>query len=102
MDRLLDESELVKVIFSNPHLTGGHLLVIPRRHVEEPWNLTADEQNEVFRLTTKYQQRLASTLGTGCDVRQNYRPFLVQGRLKIDYIHYHLIPRVFEDEIYEK
>ena len=102
INRVLDESELVKVMFSNPRLTEGHLLVVSKRHIEEPWDLTTDEYNEIFKFTTKYQQRLASTLGTGCDVRQNYRPFLVQGRLKVDHVHYHLIPRIFEDEIYEK
>jgi diadenosine tetraphosphate (Ap4A) HIT family hydrolase len=27
---------------------------------------------------------------------------LVQGRLKVDHVHYHLIPRTFEDELYKK
>ncbi len=45
---------------------------------------------------------LASGLATGCDVRQNYRPFLVQGRLKVDHVHFHILPRTFQDELYEK
>jgi diadenosine tetraphosphate (Ap4A) HIT family hydrolase len=78
------------------------LLVIPKRHIEQPWALTDPEQAEALALITKWQRKLSQTLGTGCDVRQNYRPFLIQGKLKVDHIHYHLLPRHFEDELYAK
>jgi ATP adenylyltransferase len=101
-DHLVAESGMVKVIFSNPRLVKGHLLIIPKRHVEQPWELTGQEQIEVLAFITKFQRRLSQTIGTGCDVRQNYRPFLIQGKLKVDHVHYHLLPRKLEDELYTK
>ena len=41
-------------------------------------------------------------MGNGCDVREHYRPFLVQSRLKVDHVHWHLVPRTDKDDIYVK
>jgi len=101
-NHLLQDGKNVRVIFSNPRLTKGHLLVIPKRHVERPWELTESEHAEIFAFVHDLQRRLSETLGTGCDVRQNYRPFMKQGRLKVDHVHYHLLPRTFQDDLYER
>lgn len=100
--RVIAENGHAKVIFSNPRLAKGHLLVIPKRHIEQPWDTKKNEREAIFEFIDRYQKILAEKLSTGCDVRQNYRPFLEQGRLKVNHLHYHLIPRVFEDEIYKK
>lgn len=97
----IEENETAHVFFSNPRLTKGHLLVVPNRHVEKPWELTTTEIKDIFALVHKYQKLLAEKIGTGCDVRQNYRPFLPESELKIDHIHFHLIPRTLKDEIFE-
>lgn len=101
-NRTLQESEYARVIFSNPRLMKGHLLVLPKRHVEQPWELTKRERDEVLAHVNELQKKLSETLGTGCDVRQHYRPFMVQGRLKVNHVHYHLLPRTLEDELYQK
>ncbi len=101
-ERVLDENELAFVFASNPRLVFGHLLVVPKRHVVEPWDLSDNEMVAVWNLIKKYQRLLAERVGDGCDVRENYRPFLKQGRLKVDHLHWHLIPRTNEDEIYLK
>lgn len=80
----------------------GHLLVIPKRHVEQPWDLEEIELQQIFSHIHDLQKRISSSLGTGCDIRQNYRPFMKQGRLKVDHLHFHLLPRTFQDELYEK
>lgn len=98
----LQESEHVRVIFSNPRLMKGHLLVIPKRHVEQPWELSDIELKQIFSHIHDLQKRISSSLGTGCDIRQNYRPFMKQGRLKVDHLHFHLLPRTFQDDLYEK
>jgi diadenosine tetraphosphate (Ap4A) HIT family hydrolase len=100
--RLLEQTELAVVILSNPRLLKGHTLVLPRRHIEKPWELTAEERLEIFRLIDKYEQRLLAGMATGVDVRQNYRPFLSQSRVKVDHIHFHLLPRTLEDELYQR
>lgn len=100
--RTLEEGQRVRVIFSNPRLVKGHLLVTPKRHVEQPWELTDDELKEIFSHIHNLQQKISETLGTGCDIRQNYRPFMKQGKLKVDHLHFHLLPRTFQDELYER
>lgn len=100
--RVLYTGLYAKVIFSNPRLTKGHLLVIPIRHVEAPWELLEKENREIQKLIKKFQKLLSETIGTGCDLRENYRPFLQDSRLKKDHLHYHLIPRTLNDDIYEK
>ena len=39
-------------------------------------------------------------LGDGCDIRQNYRPFMQQSNLKVNHIHFHVIPRSLNNYIY--
>ena len=90
------------VILSDPRKVPGHLLVVPRRHVEKPWELTTDELQDIFALVWETEQKLiASGLGDGVDVRQNYRPFLEQSKIKVDHVHFHVIPRASEDYIYQ-
>lgn len=101
-DRVLKENEHAFVLLSNPSKVRGHALVIPKRHVEEPWKLTAEERRDIFELLDDVTQKLvAGGLGDGVDIRQNYRPFIVQNRLKVDHVHYHAIPRTSEDYIYQ-
>lgn len=80
----------------------GHFLVSPKRHVEKPWELTPEELQAVFELILFVQKRITERLSAGADVRQNYRPFLKQSRLKIDHVHYHVMPRNLEDELYDR
>ena len=95
------DNKHAQVLLSNPRKTVGHLLVMPKRHVEKPWELTADELQDIFALIFEVEQKLIGKLGDGCDIRQNYRPFLKQSRLKIDHVHFHVIPRYNEDYIYQ-
>lgn len=91
------------VVLSNPRLVKGHTLVIPTRHVEYPGDLTLSELAEVFELIEHTRAKLLeSKLGAGVDIRQNYRPFLPESRLKKDHVHFHVIPRANEDELYTK
>jgi diadenosine tetraphosphate (Ap4A) HIT family hydrolase len=79
----------------------GHLLVIPKRHVERPAELTKDELSEMMDVVIKYQEKLLK-LYWGCDVRQNCRPKQPQSKYKVDHVHIHLQPRELEDELYKK
>lgn len=100
--RVLKENEHAAVLLSNPRKVPGHFLVIPKRHVEKPWKLTSEELQGVFELVFFVQQKVAEKLSEGCDVRQHYRPFLPPSKFKVDHVHYHVVPRNFEDKIYEK
>ncbi|HEX3568925.1 MAG TPA: HIT domain-containing protein [Candidatus Saccharimonadales bacterium] len=101
-NRIVHETEHSLTLLSNPRLMPGHALVIPKRHVEKPWELEDAELTDIFHEMWRVEQKLLETkLATGVDIRQNYRPFLVQGRLKVNHLHFHVLPRTNEDELYE-
>ena len=99
-DRVLKENEHAIVILSNPRKVPGHFLVLPKRHIEEPWQLTADELTDIFKLIFFVEQHILGKLGDGVDIRQNYRPFKKQDELKKNHVLFHVIPRARDDYIY--
>jgi diadenosine tetraphosphate (Ap4A) HIT family hydrolase len=100
-DRVLKENALAQAMLSNPRKVPGHFLVMPKRHIEKPWELTHDELAAVFDLIFFIEKKIVGKLGDGCDVRQNYRPFLPAGRLKVDHLHFHVYPRSLNDYLYK-
>jgi diadenosine tetraphosphate (Ap4A) HIT family hydrolase len=100
-DRVLKENEHAILILSNPRKVPGHFLVLPKRHIEEPWQLTADELTDIFKLIFVAEKViLKGALGTGVDIRQNYRPFKKQDELKKNHVLFHVVPRSKDDYIY--
>jgi diadenosine tetraphosphate (Ap4A) HIT family hydrolase len=98
---IISSSDHAFALLSNPRLVEGQSLVIPKRHVEYPGELTDNEIIDIFQLIEKIRKRmLDSGMATGVDIRQNYRPFLTQSRVKVDHIHFHVLPRTNEDELY--
>lgn len=80
----------------------GHLLVIPKRHVESLAELSENERKELFDTAIEYQQRIINKLASGCDLRQHNRPMIPENDLKVDHVHIQLQPREFDDELYLK
>lgn len=99
--RVLKSNQHANVLLSNPHKVPGHFLVTPKRHVEKPWELTHEELTDIFDLIFMIEQKILGKLGEGVDIRQNYRPFLAQSQLKVDHVHFHVIPRSLQDYIYK-
>ena len=102
VNRVLEERTHTVVIFSNPRLMPGHLLVIPKRHVLSLSELSAEERSELFDIAIEYQDKILERISSGCDLKQHNRPFIPQNDLKIDHVHLHLQPREWEDELYSK
>ncbi len=101
-ERALKENEHAFALLSNPRKVPGHVLVVPKRHVEEPWELTMAERSDIFALLDQITRKIIdSKLGDGVDVRQNYRPFMQKGKLSVKHIHYHAVPRTQDDYIYQ-
>ncbi len=100
--RMITEGNYIFTALSNPRLMPGHLLIIPKRHVEKPSELTCEEKAELLETLTTLQEKILLKVATGCDIRQNCRPFLPQSKLKVNHLHFHLLPREFEDELYKK
>jgi len=99
-DRILKENGYAQVILSNPRKVPGHLLVYPKRHVEQPWQLKPQELLDVFELIAFAEQRILGKLGDGVDIRQNYRPFKREDDLKKNHVLFHVIPRSRDDYLY--
>lgn len=100
-ERVLKENELAQVVLSNPRKVPGHFLVMPKRHIEKPWELTNEELAAIFELIFFIEKRIIGKLGDGADVRQNYRPFIPQSRLKADHVVFHVYPRSLQDYLYK-
>ncbi len=100
--RVVEEKEHTLVILSNPRLMEGHLLVIPKRHIEKMSELNEEEKNELLDTVIEYQEKILDKLAKGCDIRQHHRPFQIEDDLKVDHLHIHLQPRGFKDELFEK
>ena len=100
--RIIESLQHCSVIFSNPRLMVGHLLVIPHRHVLNLNELSDEERKELFDVVIKYQNKILEKVASGCDIKQHNRPFLPENDLKVDHLHIHLQPREFEDELYLK
>jgi len=99
--KMLYNGKHVYVILSNPRLMSGHLLVIPKKHVEKLSELSDEEKKELFDKVVEFQEKVLKHFG-GCDIRQHFRPFQPQDSLKINHLHIHLHPREIGDELYDK
>lgn len=100
--RIIKNGKYNFVIFSNPRLMPGHLLIVPKRHVKKLSELNKKELDELINLVIEFQEKILLKIAKGCDIRQNLRPFIKQNDLKIDHLHFHLQPREFKDKLYQK
>ena len=99
---IIKETNFCYVKLSNPRLMSGHLLIIPKRHVEKLSELSNEELKELIALTIEFQEKILKNLASGCDIAEHYRPFQKQDRLKVNHLHIHLHPRELFDELYKK
>ena len=89
--RPLLESELAFAIFDRFPVNPGHVLVIPRRHVADIFELTEGELRDVLRLLSLARQRVAADFPVaGFNVGVNVGDAAGQ---TIAHAHVHLIPR---------
>jgi diadenosine tetraphosphate (Ap4A) HIT family hydrolase len=98
--RKLYEGEHVFATLSNPRLVPGHTLVIPKRHVHTMGELTKEERSELIETVTMLENRILKEFAAGCDIVQNYRPFVVADNYyKVNHLHVHLQPREAGDRL---
>jgi diadenosine tetraphosphate (Ap4A) HIT family hydrolase len=102
-ERTLKEGRYAYVVLSNPRLMPGHLLVIPKRHIEgRIADLTAEECSEIFQFLAEFQTKILERLASGCDIRQNFKPYVENSRTHVNHMHWHLHPRNLNDELHDK
>ena len=95
----LKEGKFAFVLLSTPRVAPGHLLIIPKRHVQRLSELNDREVKEIFELLGKYQDKILDKLGNGTEIRQNYKPYLENSETHVNHLHLHLVPRKETDEI---
>lgn len=98
-DRVVEQGKYSFVILSNPRLTPGHILIIPKRHVQVFSNLKEEETLEIFKLLAKYQDLVLKKLAKGTEIRQNFRPYKKDSNTHVNHFHFHILPREEKDAL---
>ncbi len=94
------ESEKSLVIMDIFPQAAGHCLVVPKKHYLKPGDIPKEEFHQLMDLVVRVQDAVvASGLGRGTNLVQNYWPFVPEGGLKVDHVHFHLVPRNPGDEL---
>jgi diadenosine tetraphosphate (Ap4A) HIT family hydrolase len=99
--RIVKEFKYCIVVLSNPRLMKGHLLVIPKRHVEKLSELKPIERKELFDTVALYCDKVLK-FSKGYAIHQNYMPMLEESMTKVNHMHIHIWPRNYHDEFYKK
>jgi histidine triad (HIT) family protein len=77
---------------SNPGFRDGHVLVIPRRHVEKIDKLTDDESAAIMAEIGRLSKLFDCGFGTG--LMQKFQPTQSENDVKVNHLHFHVFPRV--------
>jgi histidine triad (HIT) family protein len=92
--RVHEDAAAVAFLDRSP-ATPGHTLVVPRRHADDIWTLSADEAAAVMRAVHAVASQLRRSLGApGLNVMQSNGMAAWQD---VSHHHVHLIPRYGDD-----
>ena len=93
-DVLIDE-ELAYVRHDSNSLSRGHVLVVPKRHVADFFDMTSDEQAAVLGLLNQARRLIGERHSPdGYNIGANVGKAAGQSRM---HVHLHLIPRYAGD-----
>ena len=89
---ILHRSRLAYVVLNRYPYANGHLMIVPRRHVQEFDALSQEEGAEIFRLTQKSIVIMRRVLGPhGFNAGMNLGKAAGAGIAQ--HLHFHVIPR---------
>lgn len=89
------ENGLAYAIYDKYAVTPGHVLIIPKRHVEDCFSLTQEEEVALWSLLKEVKAKLQEELkADGWNIGINEG---VAAGQTILHLHIHLIPRYFGD-----
>lgn len=92
---ILAENALAYVRTDNHSLSPGHVLVVPKRHVADFFDMTSEEQVAVLELLRSAHQLARSNHAPdGFNIGVNIGQAAGQSRM---HVHVHLIPRYLGD-----
>ena len=88
---VLCKTDIAMAILDSFPISPGHTLVIPKRHVPDYFELTAEEQNELWQLVNRCKLILQDRFHPdGFNIGVNVGEMAGQS---IFHVHIHLIPR---------
>jgi diadenosine tetraphosphate (Ap4A) HIT family hydrolase len=94
-DMVVFEDELAYVRYDNNSLSKGHMLVVPRRHVADFFDMSAAEKSAILSLLDRAKAQVAREFAPdGYNIGVNIGRAAGQTRM---HVHVHLIPRYTDD-----
>lgn len=64
--------------------------------------MNEEERKEIIDFVIEFEEKILDKLASGCDIRQNFKPYVKNSRTHVNHLHFHLHPREFKDELHEK
>ena len=102
-EEIISETKFCYVLPDKYPISKGHILIVPKKHYENITEIPDKELFDIVKTIKKMEKKMTEKLKVkGIDLRQNYRPFVREGKLRKSHIHFHLIPRNFEDLVYKQ
>lgn len=102
-EEVILETKFCYVVPDKYPISKGHILIVPKKHYENIIEIPDKELFEIIKTIKLMEKKMIEKLKVkGIDLRQNYRPFIPENRLRKSHIHFHLIPRSFEDLVYKQ
>lgn len=94
-DGILDANALAYVALERTSLSHGHVVIVPKRHVADFFDMKADEQIAVLELLVKAHKAVdLKYQPDGYNIGVNIGRAAGQSRM---HVHVHLIPRYIGD-----
>jgi len=85
------ENALAYACYEKSSLSRGHVIVVPKRHVADFFEMTAEEQRAVLTLLNEVRKRVQERhRPDGYNIGANVGAAAGQSRM---HVHFHLIPR---------
>ena len=92
----LYEDDIVKVIFDASPAAKGHVLILPKEHFDNIYELDDDTAAHVFKVAAKISKAYKKALDfDGLNIVQNNGEVAGQS---VFHFHIHIIPRYDEDD----
>lgn len=99
-DVVIAKNKHAYVILDRNPVMKGHLLVVPKKHYECITEIPLKELTAVMSLVKEMERRLIKRMDVkGLSIRQNWAPFLKENGLVVRHLHFHIIPREFNDKM---
>ncbi len=99
-EHIIYEDECTYVIHDKYPVVKGHLLVIPKKHYENIMEMPDKELSDLIKTVKKMQLLLMEKMEVkGFTIKQNWQPFVKDNHLVIHHVHFHIVPRKFNDKL---